>query len=792
MTTVEINNKDTFDLLFKDSNPKEKRVFVDVGGYDGDTVKKALDINPNLRVIVIEPIKALADVIQQKFQSNNNVTVINKAAWNSRCTISFNEYEGWSKGLSTLQPTMTQLRPTPQFTNKILKYNVEADTLDGILSDLNIGTVDYLKIDTEGSEEQVLAGFTKYHSNTRFHVEHHIINLSNILQKLQEMNNDIDIEIITLARDTNIKEHVVGAVIGKFVTSSKHEKIATIHAGNDRVKYLLDRAIKNKAKILNVGCTDNFMFRDTDLDVMNIDITDEIPEAYRSKTKFKIADAHNLPFADDEFNCTILGEILEHVKDPIQVLREAKRVSKNVYITVPNEYDWDKILNPFQNPAHIRHYTYESLKEDLDRAYGKDNTKIIQYDGGGWSFFCAEYETDTEYKGVTKIENIKQELIITEGPIISTGPIFTEGPMTDIKYPLSRNVPLRIALISTPFFTLPPKGYSGLEQVTWDLAEALDELGHEVTLFAPEGSQPTKHGHLIVTGPSISTVNVDWFLAEKNAYGKYKDLITPYKYDVIHDHSWFSFIYLSKINNPKLRVCHTNHGGYTWETAPPFPKPNLISISKWMKDYTEQYFKQRGFNIKSEYVHNGIDLNKYTFDPNIKRINRLLYIGRFSRFKQPDMAIRIAKTANLPIDLIGGTFVDDTNYLKNIESICDGKDIVIYKDAPHEFKIKKLQEAKALIVPSNMNEPFGLTCIEGMACGTVPITTRDGAIPETVLDRETGFICDTEDQMIEAIKNIDKIDPLKCRKHVEDNFSRIKMAKNYEKLYYKTIKGEEW
>lgn len=179
-------------------------------------------------------------------------------------------------------------------------------------------------------------------------------------------------------------------------------------------------------------------------------------------------------------------------------------------------------------------------------------------------------------------------------------------------------------------------------------------------------------------------------------------------------------------------------------------------------------------------------------DQNIKRTNRLLYVGRFSRFKQPDMAIRIAKIANLPIDLIGGTFVDDTNYLKKIESMCDWEDIVIYKDAPHEFKIKKLQEAKALIVPSNMNEPFGLTCIEGMACGTVPITTRDGAIPETVLDRETGFICDTEDQTIEAIKNIDKIDQLKYRKHVEDNFSRIKMAKEYEKLYQRILNNEEW
>lgn len=219
MTVVEINNKDTFDLLFADNDKddgdvKEKKIFVDVGGFDGDTVKMALDFNPNLTVIVIEPIKRLCEMIKQKFESNKNVIVVNKAAWCDKGIIEFNEYEGWAQGLSTLQPIMTQIRPQGVFANQILKYNVEVDTIDNILSDLCIDSIDYLKVDTEGSEEQVLAGFTKYCVNTRFHVEHHIINLSNILQKLLEMNADI--ENITTFRDGNIPSHVVGAVIGKF------------------------------------------------------------------------------------------------------------------------------------------------------------------------------------------------------------------------------------------------------------------------------------------------------------------------------------------------------------------------------------------------------------------------------------------------------------------------------------------------------------------------------------------------------------------------------------------------
>lgn len=220
MTIIEINNNDNFGLLFENDYSKENCILVDVGGYDGDTITRALDINPNLRIIVVEPIKSLADIIQQKFQSNKKITVINKAAWANKCFIEFNEYEGWAKGLSTLQSTMTQLRPVPQFTNQILKYDIEADTLDNILSDYNIDTIDYLKIDTEGSEEQVLKGFTKYHKGTRFHVEHHITNLSNILQRLLEMNANI--ENVTVNRDLNIDDHVIGIVIGKFTSGIKN------------------------------------------------------------------------------------------------------------------------------------------------------------------------------------------------------------------------------------------------------------------------------------------------------------------------------------------------------------------------------------------------------------------------------------------------------------------------------------------------------------------------------------------------------------------------------------------
>ena len=845
MTSIEASKGDNFHDFI--SPGRDSKVFVDVGGYDGDTVTKALLYNLNLKIIVIEPIKHLCEIIRQKFSDNPNVIVVNKAAWNKKCDIEFNEYEGWSKGLSTLQPTMTQVRPAPLFTTHIEKYNVEADTLDNILSEYNIQSVDYLKVDTEGSEEQVLEGFSKYHNGTRFHIEHHITNLSNILDKLLEMGTNI--EKVTVSRDCNVKEHVVGAVIGNFDISNAEDINKEYY--KSRNEWILGHC-KVGETIIDIGSQDGHIFADTPFAqyVTSIDIDKyDFPNFYQM-------DAHDIKFPDKTFDIAILAEILEHVRDPVQVLKQADRVAKRILITVPNEYEWDKSLAPFKdideeskarnvsikqmaregNPKavefykednykhlwHCRYYTEETLRADLKKANITDfKLEKLNYDG--WSFFTVD-TTSTASKIAKMIEEIKRRKaarlvnsIETDSRIekktetdnkylkiayepatpdvkidIPKGPIITFGSDVGINNAIPIKGKLRIALVSTPFFGVPPKKYGGLEQVIWDLAEALDELGHLVTIFGPEGSKTPKHGALVVTGPALDTVNVNWFKEEENRYFKWKDIIVPDRYDVVHDHSWFGFPYFHRMNNLKLRVLHSHHGGYQWTTAPPFPKPNLVSISKFMKQYTEQYFQQKGFNIQSEYVYNGIDIDKYPYQ--FSKTENLLFVGRLSTFKQPHIAANIARKTNSNLDIIGSaSFVDSQDYVRELEaSIAKDPHIQLYKDANPELKIEKMQNAKALILPSKLNEPFGLVAVEAMACGTPIICLKDGALSEIVLDGVTGFVCNNEQEMIDALSKIDTIKPEDCRKRVEENFSRQIMAKRYEALYQRMMNGQDW
>ena len=175
-------------------------------------------------------------------------------------------------------------------------------------------------------------------------------------------------------------------------------------------------------RIVDIGCNKGDVFNGTPFapNVMGVDLDTWTP-AYG--LGFKQADAHELPFKDGEFHCAVCGEILEHVKDPVKVLKEAKRVANGcIIISVPYEFNWDKSLRPMMpiderlkldnlkyedlakketldqpgctgavddktNPHlwHIRWYTLDTLTEDIEKAGLKYKIELLQY--GGWSFF---------------------------------------------------------------------------------------------------------------------------------------------------------------------------------------------------------------------------------------------------------------------------------------------------------------------------------------------------------------------------------------------------------------------
>ena len=115
------------------------------------------------------------------------------------------------------------------------------------------------------------------------------------------------------------------------------------------------------------------------------------------------------------------------------------------------------------------------------------------------------------------------------------------------------------------------------------------------------------------------------------------------------------------------------------------------------------------------------------------------------------------------------------------------KDVIYLGEVSLPRAIEFYKNAKALLFPIKWEEPFGLVMIEAMACGTPVIAYPNGAAPEVVEDRKTGFIVKNINETSKAIKNIDIIDRRKCRERVERYFTMEKMINEYEKLMKKLL-----
>lgn len=359
------------------------------------------------------------------------------------------------------------------------------------------------------------------------------------------------------------------------------------------------------------------------------------------------------------------------------------------------------------------------------------------------------------------------------------------------------NDPLHIALFASALIPVPPVGYGGLERIVYDLAVALAQQGQKVTLFAPDGSQA--EGCEIVTfGPAAMTPNCDWLEAERTRYQQVRERLKN-GFDIIHSHDWFGLAYGLRKRNPALRICHTHHGGMDmrwWgQSKPPFAT-NIFGISNWMA----QVYGSRGVSAKA--VYNGVSLDKYRFQPN--KGDRLAFVGRASTFKQPHVAVEVAKRLGMPIDLVCGTFVDSDDYMRNLKAMCDGKQVCWIEDPPQDEKVRIMKNARCILFPSKMGEPFGLVPAEAMACGTPVVGLADGAVSEVVEDGVTGYVVPglydgngqisevTLNALCEAVKKVGTIGPMACRQRVERLFSREVMAANYLKAYRDILAGMEW
>jgi len=160
------------------------------------------------------------------------------------------------------------------------------------------------------------------------------------------------------------------------------------------------------------------------------------------------------------------------------------------------------------------------------------------------------------------------------------------------------------------------------------------------------------------------------------------------------------------------------------------------------------------------------------------------FVGRISPEKRPDRAISIARALGIPLKIAAKVDRADEAYFRTkIEPLLDGPGVEFIGEINEHQKGQFLGEAQALLFPVDWPEPFGLSMIEAMACGTPVLAFRCGSVPEIIDEGVTGAIVDTMEEAIAALPRVIALDRKKVRQRFEQRFSVTRMAKDYVGVY---------
>jgi glycosyltransferase involved in cell wall biosynthesis len=248
-------------------------------------------------------------------------------------------------------------------------------------------------------------------------------------------------------------------------------------------------------------------------------------------------------------------------------------------------------------------------------------------------------------------------------------------------------------------------------------------------------------------------------------------------FDVVHFHvDWMHLPLMARCATPSLT---TMHGRLDLPDLKPlfqrFRRHPLVSISDSQR-------APLAFANWLGTVHHGLPKDLYTFHP--EPDDYFAFVGRISPEKRCDRAIEIAIACETPLRIAAKVDTHDREYFENvIEPMLDHPLVTFVGEIGEGAKDEFMGQAKALLMPVDWPEPFGLVMIEALACGTPVIAYGLGSVPELIDDGVSGFIVHDQQQAIAAAKRVDRIDRAECRATFERRFAAEVMARNYVALY---------
>lgn len=341
---------------------------------------------------------------------------------------------------------------------------------------------------------------------------------------------------------------------------------------------------------------------------------------------------------------------------------------------------------------------------------------------------------------------------------------------------------MRILITADPELPVPPTLYGGIERIIDVLVRGLRSRGHTVGLVAHmESSCPADR---FFVWPGLSSQNRFDTLSNMATL---RSVVYQFQADLVHSFSRLQYL-LPCLNTALPKIMSYQRQ----PTAKAVRWANRLAGNSLTFTGCSDHICHQGRATAGVWypIHNCVELEKYTFQPQVAEDAPLIFLSRVERIKGAHNAIAAARRANRRL-LIAGNRVDTLEghqyWTTEIEPYLgqDGIEYIGPVDDPQKNEL--LGQAAAMIVPIEWEEPFGIVFAEALACGTPVISYPRGALPEIVRSGIDGFLVNQIDDMVDAIASLPQLDRHRCRQRVEACFSAEAIVKQYERLYYTLI-----
>ena len=328
---------------------------------------------------------------------------------------------------------------------------------------------------------------------------------------------------------------------------------------------------------------------------------------------------------------------------------------------------------------------------------------------------------------------------------------------------------MKVALLGPVAWRTPPSHYGPWEQVTGLLAEGLVARGLDVTLFATLDSETSAHLDGVCPHGYAEDPGMDGRVWEAmhvaHAFSRSAE------FDLVHNHlDWLPLAFAEHCRAPLVTTIHGFSGP---GILPAYARADSAYVSISDADRAD------GLDYVAT-VHHGIDLAGLPFSPHGGP--GLVAFGRVHPDKGTDAAIEIARLSGRPLTICG-IVQDERYFMERVVPHVDGEQVTFLGSVGPKQRAEILGGSAALLHPISFDEPFGLSVVESMACGTPVVAYRRGSMPEVVDEGVTGFLVSNAAQAAQAIERIDTIDRAGCRTRVEQRFGADRMVTDYLTVY---------